>query len=302
MVSPSLSTVAGQRLRWIEGHSTLTTVCLTFDFDAVSLWVTTFKATSPTPVSRGEYGARVGLPRVLDLLANKKIRATFFVPTHSAVSFPEITRRIAREGHEIALHGFAHETPVGLSREQEANLLDRSIAGLRNVLGEDFSPKGYRSPAWDLSENSVSLLVERGLIYDSSMMADDFRPYRARTGDTVNENEFSAGESTPLIEIPVAWELDDFPYFTFLNKPLYSGLRNPKDVFLCWKGEFDYCHTYVKNGVFTLTMHPQIIGRGPRMVMLERLVDHMRQQSNVTFLTVAEAAKQASFEINGTGL
>lgn len=277
----------------------MTTVCLTFDFDAVALWVSTFKSTSPTPVSRGEFGANVGLPRVLKLLTEKKIKASFFVPAHTAASFPSQTRRIAEEGHEIALHGYCHETPVGLSRDQEADLLDRSIAKLRNVLGTDYTPKGYRSPSWDLTENSVEHLVERGLLYDSSMMADDFRPYRARMGDRVDEEAFRPGTPSSLIEIPVAWELDDFPYFTFLNKPLYSGLRNPDDVFQCWKSEFDYCHAHVPGGVFTLTMHPQIIGRGPRIRLLERLIGQMQQQTGVAFCTMAEVAQRVSAQLNG---
>jgi peptidoglycan/xylan/chitin deacetylase (PgdA/CDA1 family) len=182
---------------------------------------------------------------------------------------------------------------VGHTRDQEADLLDRSIAKLRGVIGANYVPLGYRSPSWDLTENSVELLVQRGLLYDSSMMADDFRPYWARMGDKVDEEAFTPGIASALIELPVAWELDDFPYFAFLTKPSRSGLRNPDDVFQCWKGEFDYCHAHVPDGVFTLTMHPQIIGRGPRIVCLERLIDHMRQQDHVVFSTAAEAAKQA---------
>src|SRR6516225_9862166 len=106
----------------------MTSVCLTFDFDAVSLWVSTFKQTTATPVSRGEYGAKVGIGRVLDLLREKDVKATFFVPAHTAASFPLHTRRIIEEGHEIGVHGYCHETPIGYTREAEADLLDRSIA------------------------------------------------------------------------------------------------------------------------------------------------------------------------------
>ena len=277
----------------------MTTVCLTFDFDAVALWISTFKATSPTPVSRGEFGANVGVPRLLKLLAEKKVKATFFVPAHSAVSFTKETRGVLEQGHEIGLHGFVHETPVDLPRDQEADLLDRSIEKLRSILGQDFEPKGYRSPAWDLTTNSVELLMQRGLIYDSSMMANDFQPYLARVGDEVTEESFLRGRPTSLVEMPVAWELDDFPYFTFLNKPIYAGLRDPNEVFHIWKSEFDYCNTHVVGGVFTLTMHPEIIGRGPRILMLERLIDHMQQQRGVVFRTVVEAAQKASLELNG---
>ncbi|WP_137113605.1 polysaccharide deacetylase [Mesorhizobium sp. GR13] len=268
----------------------MTSVCLTFDFDAVSLWVSTFKQTTATPVSRGEFGAKVGIGRVLDLLRQKNVKATFFVPAHTAVSFPSETRRIIEDGHEIGVHGYCHETPIGYTREAEADLLDRSIAKLRTVLGKDFTPIGYRSPAWDLSADSVELLLERGFLYDSSMMADDFSPYRARRGDSVDEEAFVPGGLTKLIEMPVAWELDDFPYFTFINKPLFGGLRTPDDVYNCWRGEFDYCHEAIEDGVFTLTMHPQIIGRGPRIRMLARLIDHMQSQPNLSFARLGDEA------------
>jgi hypothetical protein len=138
----------------------------------------------------------------------------------------------------------------------------------------------------------VSLLLERAFSYDSSMMADDFRPYRARSGDEVNEDDFVRGPVTRLVEMPVAWELDDFPYFNFISRPLFGALRTPDDVLQCWKGEFDYCHNHVPGGVFTLTMHPQIIGRGPRIEMLGRLIDHMQSQPGIAFSTMAEEARR----------
>jgi peptidoglycan/xylan/chitin deacetylase (PgdA/CDA1 family) len=270
----------------------VTTVCLSFDFDAVSLWISTFKQATPTPVSRGEFGARVGIGRVLDLLTEKKVAATFFVPAHTAVSFALAVRPILEAGHEIGAHGYCHEAPVGMTREAESDLIDRSLVKLRHAFGNDFTPLGYRSPAWDLSDNTVDLLLERGFLYDSSMMADDYRPYRARRNDRVDEHGFSPGQVTPLIEMPVAWELDDFPYFSFINKPLFGPLRSPADVFQCWKDEFDYCHNRIADGVFTLTLHPEIIGRGPRIEMLGRLIDHMKGRSDVVFRTLAEEARR----------
>lgn len=269
----------------------MTTVCLTFDFDAVSLWFSSFNQTTATPVSRGVFGAEVGVPRVLGLLKKHDIAATFFVPSHTAVSFPNALTAIREAGHEVALHGYCHETPVGLTREEEADLLDRAIDRLAGAIGQGYRPLGYRSPAFDLSADSVALLEERGLIYDSSMMASDFTPYRARKGHRVDEAGFDPGLPSGVVEIPVAWELDDFPYFTFLNRPLYPGLRAPDEVFAIWRDEFDFCHS-LGGGVFTLTLHPQIIGRGPRLAMLGRLIDHMRSQSGVSFRTVAEEAQQ----------
>lgn len=268
-----------------------TTVCLTFDFDALSLWVSTFKQTTPTPLSRGEYGARVGIGRILDLLARKSVPATFFVPAHTAGAFPEQVHAIAAHGHEIALHGYCHESPVNLSLEQERDHLSRSIEKLRVTLGADYQPAGYRSPAWDLSPNTIACIEELGLLYDSSMMADDFRPYQARRGTSADEHGFSPGTPANVIEIPVAWELDDFPYFHFSSR-LNQGLRTPDEVRQLWTAEFDYCREHVPDGVFTLTMHPQIIGRGPRMRMLEQLVETMQSFTDVRFATVADTARR----------
>jgi peptidoglycan/xylan/chitin deacetylase (PgdA/CDA1 family) len=271
----------------------MTTVCLTFDFDALSVWISTFKLTSPTPLSRGEYGARVGLPRILSLLERHAVPATFFVPAHTAASFPESVRGLAAAGHEIAVHGFVHESPVALTRAEELDLLTRSEEVLRKVTG--VRPVGYRSPAWDLSPHTMQILEERGYLYDSSLMADDFRPYRPRRGDVVTEQGFVAGPECNLIEFPVAWELDDYPYFQFMSRPINQGLRNPEEVGAIWRAEFDYCRSQVADGVFNLTNHPEIIGRGPRIEMLDRLVTYMKSQDGVRFSTLqGEATRRLS--------
>ncbi|QGZ56399.1 polysaccharide deacetylase family protein [Paraburkholderia acidiphila] len=265
----------------------MTTVCLTFDFDAVSIWLSTFKQVSPTPISRGEYGVRVGLPRILAMLARRDVKATFFTPAHTARSFPGAVKALVNSGHEIGLHGLVHESPVGLPVDEERDLLKRSAEVLEQVTG--VRPVGYRSPAWDLSESTISLLEEMGLQYDSSLMASDFHPYRARKRDELNEDGFVTGTESSIVEFPVAWELDDFPYFQFLSRPINPALRDVDDVYKAWKAEFDCAHE--EGGVFTLTCHPEIIGRGPRVKMLEKLIEHMQAQEGVTFATMGDAVK-----------
>lgn len=268
----------------------MTTVCMTFDCDGVSIWVSTFNQISASPLSRGEFGPRVGLPRILDLLARKQVRATFFVPAHTAVSFPGEVLRIRDLGHEIASHGYCHESPVNLGPQDEAETLARSVQKLQSVLGPTFRPAGYRSPAWDLSSNTIAILESQGFLYDSSLMGDDFRPYRPRCGDQIDKERFVLGRNSRLVEFPVAWELDDYPYFHWASKPLNPALRSTAEVLNLWQAEFDYCHRHVPDGVFTLTNHPEIIGRGPRIEMLEQLLDHMRGTEGVNFRTLAEAA------------
>jgi peptidoglycan/xylan/chitin deacetylase (PgdA/CDA1 family) len=177
------------------------------------------------------------------------------------------------------------------TEEQEAELLRRSVGKLQRVLGREFRPIGYRSPAWDLSSNSIALLEDQGFLYDSSLMADDFRPYRPRRGDQVDEERLTAGSPSSMLEMPVAWELDDYPYFHWSSKPLNPALRDTEEVYSLWRAEFDYCHRHVADGVFVLTNHPEIIGRGPRILMLERLIDHMLGSEGSAFMTLAQAAR-----------
>lgn len=266
------------------------TVCLSFDFDALSLWLGTFKQSTATPVSRGEYGARVGLPRILNLLEQAAVPATFFVPGHTAETFPAETRTILAAGHEIGAHGYLHERIPALDPAQEEQVIARSIAALVEVTGR--RPVGFRSPAWDLNPGSVDLLLAHGFLYDSSMMGDDYRPYYCRRGDAADPaGPYRFGASTPLVELPVAWELDDFPYFHFSNYPYLNGTRTPAEVEQIWWQEFDYMAQQVPEGVFTLTMHPQIIGRGPRIQMLAHLIASM-QAAGARFVTMAQAAAE----------
>src|SRR5688500_12189798 len=135
------------------------TVCLSFDFDAISIWLGSYGARSPSMISRGEFGV-VGVERILRLLERRAIPATFFVPGHTAETYPETTRAIAAAGHEIGHHGYLHENPVGLDRDRERAVLLRGLEALDRVLGA--RPVGYRSPAWDNSPHTIELLLEHG--------------------------------------------------------------------------------------------------------------------------------------------
>lgn len=267
------------------------TVCLSFDFDTMSANIFRGQDT-PTWLSRGEFGARVGVVRVLDLLAEYGIPSTFFIPGYTADSFPERVRAVSEAGHEIGNHGYLHEPPAqaGGDAEQERAILRKGNEALEHIAG--VRPLGYRSPSWDLSEHSVRLLREEGFLYDSSLMADDFRPYLCREGDQINrESGYVMGRETEIVELPVSWILDDFPYFEL--RPQNSIMASPSHVHEIWQGEFDYMYERVPAGVFTLTMHPQVIGRGHRIAMLEKLIRHMRSRSGVHFATMEDVARAA---------
>ncbi len=265
-------------------------VCLSFDFGAISLWISR-GMTTPTPVSRGEFGV-VAAERILALLAERGIAATWFVPGHTVETYPEICARIHASGHELANHGYAHESPARVSRELEERALLRGSEAIRGITGA--APRGYRSPAWDLSPHTVELLLQHGFLYDSSMMGHDCLPYYCRQGDEIPaDGPARLGQPTKLIELPISWTLDDYPHFEFVRMPTYlqQGLRRAGDVLENWLDDFRYMARTAEWGVLTYTFHPQVVGRGHRMLMLERLIDGLREQG-ATFVRMDAAAEE----------
>lgn len=268
------------------------TVLLTFDFDAISTWIGSFNVKSPTVVSRGEFGATVGAPRILDLLDKYGIQSTWFIPGHTIDSFPKICREVVKGGHEIGHHGYCHENPVSLTLEEEEGILRRGLDCIKKLTGG--KPKGYRSPAWDTSPNTLHLLLEYGFEYDSSMMGNDFQLYRCRVGDSFSlTTPYKFGKEVDLVEIPVSWDLDDWPPFTYIwDNPYRYGYTDSEVIYRLWADQFDYMYENVPGGVYNLTMHPQVIGRAQKIMMLEKLIQHIRQRPNVRFTTMYEVVKE----------
>ena len=266
-------------------------VCLTFDFDAISGWIAR-GMNSPGPVSRGEFGPNVGVPRLLELLRRYRIRSSWFIPGHTLETYPHACRQVADAGHEIGHHGWTHRPPATLTREEEAEELARANAAIERLTGR--KARGYRSPSWDLSPHSVDLLLEHGFVYDSSMMGDDYTPYRVRQGDRIElEQPAVLGRQTRLIEMPVSWTLDDYPHFEFLRTPttILPGNMNAHAVLGNWIDDFLYLHENLEWGVITYTFHPFVIGRGHRMIILEKLVETL-QARGAEFTTLEDAAAE----------
>lgn len=266
-------------------------VCLTFDFDTASGFISR-GLTTPTALSRGEFG-RIGARRLLALMGRHGIPATWFTPGFTIESFPTECEAIVAAGHEIGHHSWAHIPPALQSREEEEADMVRAIASIRQLTGA--APRGYRSPSWDLSVNTIDLLIAHGFDYDSSLMGDDYAPYKARNGDTAKLGEpFGFGHETNLVEMPISWTMDDHPHFEFYRTPdfLMPGLQSPRQVMESWKDEFTYMKRNCDWGVLTYTMHPYVIGRGYRMLALEGLVDSLVAEGAV-FMTMADAAREA---------
>ncbi len=265
-------------------------VCVTFDFDAMSGLIAR-GLTTPTFISRGEFGA-VAVPRILAMLRKYGIRSTFYIPGFTIETYPRESAAIVEAGHEVAHHGWTHVPPNDLTREQEEAGLVRANEQIRTLSGK--YARGYRSPSWDLSPNSMDLLLEYDFLYDSSMMADDYTPYRVRQGDVVElEKPMQFGTATRLIEMPIAWSLDDFPHFEFLRMKtsLMPGLMNANSVMENWINDFVYLKDNFDWGVLTYTFHPYVIGRGHRLMALEKLLRTLAE-GGAQFVTMEDAARE----------
>lgn len=264
--------------------------CLTFDFDVWSGF-TARGMTTPTPVSRGEFGF-VGAKRLIALLAKHDIRATWFVPGVVIDTHEEAVAALVAAGHEIAHHGYSHSVPASLPPEKEEAEMLRAIESIRRVTGR--APRGYRSPAWDLSPVTIDLLLKHGFDYESSLMGHDHLPYHARSGDQPTVDEpFVFGQPTRLVEMPISWTLDDHPHFEYwrTSTTVNPGLMNASAVLENWVNDFLYMTQIEEWGVLTYTCHPYVIGRGHRMIMLEKLIESLKEMGAV-FLAMEDAADE----------
>ena len=248
-------------------------VLLSFDVDNETVQGLRSGTASIGPLSQGQYGARVALPRVVRLLDGENIPATFFFPAWSLKLAPEQAAVInGSDMHEIAVHGWIHELNTALDGTTEERLLRQALDAIEEITGE--RPVGYRAPSWNHSPNTLRIIRELGFLYESSLMADD-RPYEL----------MQDGEATGVVELPVEWILDDAPLFN----PRGNSYMNPRDVMQVWIDEFD--KAWEEGTMFLLTMHPHISGHRSRIVSLEGLIDHMQAKGGVWFATHEDAAR-----------
>ena len=227
-------------------------------------------------MSRGQYGNRQGIPRIMEVLRRHSIPASFYVPAVAAMLYPDETRMFAAEGHEVGIHGWIHERNSVLPPEAERDLQMRAADTLERIAG--VRPVGIRTPSWDFSHITLEITRDMGLIYDSSLMAD------------VDCHELLLdGEETGVVELPVEWIRDDAVYF---NMNRFSALRPytpPEAVFDIFRREFEAAHA--EGGIFQLTMHPHVTGYRSRMWILEELAGLMRDRGDIWFATHADIVR-----------
>ncbi|MEO7242879.1 MAG: polysaccharide deacetylase [Variovorax sp.] len=226
-------------------------------------------------MSWGQYGSRVGVPRILELLKKTSVPATFFVPAVAALLYPDEQRRVVAEGHEIGLHGWIHELNSVLPEETERDLHLRSSDALESVTG--VRPVGMRTPSWDFSPATLTIQREMGLVYDSSLMADN-DPYELE----------QHGDATGIVELPVEWIRDDAIYFNMNRFQALRPYTAPTTVLDIFRREFD--GAWDEGGLFLLTMHPHVIGYRSRLFILKELIAHMQSKGGVWFATHEDVA------------
>ena len=248
-------------------------VMISFDVDNDTTTLVRNAEPSIGALSQGEYGARVGLQRVVDLMDRHEIPASFFIPAVSLVLRPEMVDVIRASGrHEFGVHGWIHELNSALDPDTERELVARATDYLEAATGR--RPVGYRAPSWDFSPNTLDIIKGLGFLYDSSLMADD-RPYEL----------LQHGEPTGIVELPVEWILDDAP----LMNPRGTSYTPPRELLQVYIDEFD--KAYEEGTMFLLTTHPHIIGHRSRMVILEELVEHIKARGDVWFATHEQVAR-----------
>jgi peptidoglycan-N-acetylglucosamine deacetylase len=271
------------------------------DVDAVAGWLGSYAGEdSPDDISRGLFAGEVGSPRLLKLFDRMGIKTTWFIPGHSIETFPEQMKQVAEAGHEIGIHGYSHENPIAMTREQEMAVLDKCIDLVTKLSGK--RPAGYVAPWWEFSAVSNELLLERNIKYDHSLMHHDFQPYYVRVGDSWTKIDFSKkpqdwmkplvrGKETDLIEIPASWYLDDLPPMMFIKKaPNSHGFVNPRHLEEMWIDQFDWVYREYDYAVFTMTIHPDVSGRPQVLMMHERIFAHIIKHPGVRFMTFNEIA------------
>lgn len=267
---------------WPDRH--LAAAAFTFDVDAESgvLAHNPAGASRMSLMSHQSYGPLVGVPRLLRILSRQNVTSTFFVPGFTADTYPDVVKQIIDGGHEIAHHGYLHEPMQGISPETEARYIDRGLEALDRL---GVRPVGYRAPWWEMNWHTPDLLIERGFVYDSSLLNGD-APYRFRVGDGPGS----------LVEVPIDWALDDWEQYAFF--PGYTGsgvIESPAKVYEMWLLEAQAHHA--EGNCFVLTNHPFLSGRPSKAAALERLIESVKAMDGMWVTTLGEIAAHTSHTV-----
>lgn len=279
-------------------------VAIGVDADAVAGWLGSYGGEdSPADLSRGLSAGNEGIPRLLQVFENQGVETSWFVPGHTLETFRENVEAVYAAGHEIGIHGYSHENPTELSREQENRIIEKSVDLVEDLTGSP--PAGHRASWWEFSENTPELVAEHGFLYDSSLMEREFEPGWIRTGDSWEKIDYDEdpdtwmepyryGEGLDVVEIPISWYRDDIPPMLFIKHPNYNmGYASPSTIHEeLYRAQFDYLYTARGAGVYTLTIHPDVHGKPHMIPLLDDFIEYVKGHDDVEFVTHEEVARK----------
>ncbi|KIY69952.1 glycoside hydrolase/deacetylase [Cylindrobasidium torrendii FP15055 ss-10] len=270
------------------------------DVDAVSGWLGSYGGEdSPNDITRGMFAGEVGVPRLLKLFKKYNIKTTWFIPGHSLETFPTEMAAVRDAGHEIGLHGYTHENPKEMTVSQQTEVLNHTFQLLTDFCGKP--PVGSVAPWWEVSEDGVKLLLDKGIQYDHSSQAHDCLPFYCRDKDTWTNIDYSTksahewmkplerGKQTSLLQIPANWYLDDLPPHMFIKASHASHGFVDADVTLkLWEKHFEYFYREYDWFIFPLTIHPDVSGRPHVLLILEELIEWTNGHEGVEWVTMKQ--------------
>ncbi|AMO59091.1 polysaccharide deacetylase [Mycolicibacterium phlei] len=262
---------------WHHGAAAVAT--LTFDVDAETPILAQGRhfAGHVSTMSHQSYGPDVGVPRILDMLDELDVPATFFIPGWVAEHRPGLAKTIADRGHEVAHHSYSHRSPVTMTPQEER--VD-FLRAMDIFAAQGIEIRGHRAALWGASRQTPDLVAECGLLYDSSLMGDD-RPYRIPT------------DRSPVVELPVHWSLDDWEQYAYLPDPhIGSVIESPAKVVEMWRAELNGMRRY--RCLFNLCMHPFLSGRPGRIMALRSLIEYAKECGDVHFARCRDVAEAAA--------
>jgi peptidoglycan/xylan/chitin deacetylase (PgdA/CDA1 family) len=279
-------------------------VAIGIDVDCIAGWLGSYGGEdSRADLSRGISAGREGIPRMLQLLEDEGVKASWYVPGHSLETFHEEMKAVAEAGHELGVHGYSHENPTDLSREQEDTIIAKGIDLIEDVTGE--TPVGHRASWWEYSQNTADLVEKYDFLYDSSLMESEFEPGFMRKGDSWKKirydqepetwmEPYEFGEETDVVEIPISWYRDDIPPMMFIKQPNYNmGYASPRMIYDdLYLAQFDFLHNRRGAGVYTLTIHPDVHGKPHMIPLLEEFIQYVKQHENANICTLEEIANK----------
>lgn len=270
-----------QKIKWPNGNRCALVITLDFDGECTALKNADKSDYLYRSKSYGEYAPRRAMPRLLDMLERLDLPGTFFTPARNAINYPELVKTIDEAGHEIGNHGFEHELFTEFTPDEQRDILLRSQDVFDKLIQK--VPTSYRTPAGEMDNHLLRILVEEGFICSACMWSDD-----------IPKRVFLDGKPTDLIEIHGKWALNDHPAYYYCFSPKEASYKQTRissysDVFDNLRLEFEGAYRY--GTMFTLTLHPKVIGRPGRIMLLEGLLKYAKSFPGVWFTTASNVAR-----------